>query len=82
MAECALIDGCKFFNDTLHDMPEIIREGYRSHFCRSESAKCARYLVAAACGRENVPATLGPQETERAAAILEANGHDIAEMTA
>jgi hypothetical protein len=63
-----------FFNEALHDAPEIVREGYRRQYCHSANPQCARFVVASIVGREHVPVDLSPVETTRAAKVMQEQG--------
>jgi len=71
MADCELLNGCLFFNDK---MPEDSGMGaiYKKKYCNGDNSNCARYLVAQKLGKENVPANLYPNMTEKAFQIIAA----------
>jgi hypothetical protein len=75
MSDCQFVTRCGFFTDALGEMPEIVREGYKSQFCHTDNAHCARYVVATTCGREHVPVDMGPHESTKAVKILQSQGH-------
>ena len=70
MADCELIEKCIFFNDKMAKMPSTA-EVYKKMYCRQDHANCARYMVFAAIGRENVPTDLFPNEQQRATSIIQ-----------
>jgi hypothetical protein len=72
MAVCEILPACIFFNDKMKDMPGT-STFFKIKFCQGDNAKCARHMVLAACGRENVPADLFPNQEERASKIIEAH---------
>lgn len=69
MAECELFDGCIFFDDKMNDMPAMA-EQYKDRFCRGDKETCARYVVFKELGRDNVPATLFPDQLDEAQHIV------------
>lgn len=71
MTNCALIEGCIFFNDKMANMPSMANM-YKQRYCRGDMELCARYQVFKAVGRENVPADLYPNESERVEAAVSA----------
>ena len=71
MKNCAIIDECPFFNDQLpkvHTAKE--REDLKKKFCGSGSKQCARFIVAAALGLEEVPGNLFPDDLFKVSVIL------------
>lgn len=68
MGVCELCDTCIFFNDKMPDMPDVA-EYLKDKFCRKNFEKCARYRIYREFGRENVPASLFPNEEEMVPAI-------------
>ena len=67
MSACEKMEKCPFFNGTLANMPSIATT-LKTKFCLADREGCARYLVASS-GRQ-VPATLFPNDVDRAKAIL------------
>jgi hypothetical protein len=71
MKNCAIIDECPFFNDQLPKMHTAKeREGMKKKFCGSGSKQCARFIVAAALGMEEVPGNLFPDDLFKVSVIL------------
>ena len=70
MADCELLKGCLFFNDKMSDQVGM-GAIYKKAYCLGDSSKCARFVVAKALGRENVPANLYPNMANRACQIIE-----------
>jgi hypothetical protein len=70
MPDCELLAGCAFFNDVMPNMPETA-DRMKVRFCRTEHRSCARFLVFEALGRAAVPATLFPNQSERALALID-----------
>lgn len=64
MAECQLIEKCVFFNDRMSGMPTTA-ESMKKRYCLGDNSMCARYMVFAALGRENVPPDLFPSNLEK-----------------
>lgn len=69
MADCECLSKCPFFNDKMKNMPAMAAT-YKRNYCQGEFAKCARYMVFKALGRDKVPADLFPNQGDRAKAIL------------
>jgi len=69
MADCELLEKCLFFHDKLKNMPSAA-DSMKRLYCRWNFAKCARYKVAIALGRREVPLDLFPGDTRRAENIL------------
>lgn len=69
MPTCELTEKCPFFNDKMANIPATAT-AYKKIFCENDSSRCARYMVCIAKGREHVPPSLFPNETERAKSIL------------
>ncbi len=68
--ECPNLAGCPFFNEILKNMPStdnILKKEY----CKKNYKECARYIVASAIGKENVPIDLYPNDKNRAERIIE-----------
>ncbi|MDD5131729.1 MAG: hypothetical protein PHH44_03630 [bacterium] len=70
MAVCEILPVCIFFNDKMKDMPGTA-SFFKSKFCQGDNHKCARHMVLIACGRENVPIDLFPNQEEKANKIIE-----------
>lgn len=71
MAECEYLPGCPFFNDKMKNMPAIADQ-FKKKYCLGENSTCARFVVLRALGREKVPATLFPNQMDKAQGILAA----------
>jgi hypothetical protein len=69
MSECVCLSGCLFFNDKMGDMP-VTAGMMKTRYCLGDNSQCARFMVFAVLGREAVPATLYPQQVEKARTIL------------
>jgi hypothetical protein len=67
--DCEIIETCIFFNDKMQDMPAMA-DIFKKNYCRGDNTECARYVVYAAIGRENVPQDLFPNQHARAKEIL------------
>jgi len=65
MADCKMTSECLFFNDKMANMPSTASMMKRK-YCRGDFTHCARYIVQAALGKENVPADLTPSQAEKA----------------
>lgn len=46
---------------------------YKKIYCEQDYANCGRYMIFKAIGRENVPADLFPNQSDRAKAIIAAH---------
>lgn len=66
---CELKETCIFFNDKMQHMPSMATM-YKERYCEKDFGGCARYVVFAAVGRENVPKDLYPNEIDRTASII------------
>lgn len=69
MADCELKQGCIFFNDRMADMPAMASL-MKQTYCTRDPDRCARHMVATACGRSSVPTDLYPNQTTEAEAII------------
>ena len=69
MAECEFLSICLYFNDKLKNMPTA-SDMVKRMYCLWHFEDCARYKVAKAIGRENVPPDLFPPDIEEAKAML------------
>lgn len=67
--DCPNINSCPFFNDRLKDMPSMSNI-YKRNYCKKEYEKCARFKVANAIGKENVPLDLFPNQEEKSKKII------------
>lgn len=70
MADCENLPGCPFFNDAIPNMP-ITEQHLKTTYCTDQPHMCARYIVAKALGKEQVPLDLFPDELTRAQRIIE-----------
>lgn len=68
---CPNIEGCIYFNDREKSMPAM-SELYKQRYCLDDYHTCARYQVARAIGKENVPRDLHPNERDRAQVLVHA----------
>ena len=69
MSDCDLLRTCIFFNDKMADMPSTA-EVFKLNYCRGDNARCARYMVFTARGREQVPPDLFPGQVEIARKVI------------
>ena len=72
MADCELIKGCSFFNDELGNKPDSVEE-LKEKYCKTNNLNCARYMVANAIGKENMPSDLSPDEKVKAYMVIAEN---------
>jgi hypothetical protein len=72
MAVCEILPKCIFFNEKMKNMPGTTAF-FKVKFCQGDNTHCARHMVLTACGRENVPADLFPNQEERAGKVIEAH---------
>ena len=72
MADCECLGGCPFFNDRMQNMPGLSNV-YKRNYCRTDSSKCARFVVFKALGKEAVPGDLFPNQIEEAQAFIQKN---------
>ena len=73
MADCEYLARCPFFNDRMAGMPALASLVKQS-LCKSDSEKCARYIVCRARGRAAVPSDLFPDDVGRAMSIVQEAG--------
>lgn len=69
MSSCSLLEKCIFFRDKM-PIESPVGAMYKRKYCQGQHAICARYKVAQAIGRENVPTDLYPNMFERAEKII------------
>ncbi|HEY3375657.1 MAG TPA: hypothetical protein VGK02_11455 [Candidatus Aquicultor sp.] len=72
MAGCEFIEKCIFFHDQMDVMPSAAYI-FKQVYCKGDNIGCARYIVAAALGREKVPRDLFPNMSEHAREIIAAS---------
>lgn len=80
MADCECLPKCPFFHDQMEDMPAV-SSMIKRQYCqdaRTAYSRCARHKIFEKYGRESVPVDLFPVDLDRAHAILEADGEDVA----
>jgi hypothetical protein len=76
--ECALTEGCIFFNDKMASMPSMANM-YKQRYCHEDFEACARFRVLEVVGRENVPKDLYPNDVDKVdAAIAQAQAGETA----
>jgi hypothetical protein len=76
MRICREEDTCPYLTETLANSPAWVAEGYKAQFCREDSSRCARLVVAGQLGAGSVPASLGPHESMKAVELMAAAGQD------
>lgn len=69
MADCPSTALCPFFNDKMASTPSVARI-FKKKYCAGDFETCARKVVAAKVGRENVPGDLFPNQADRASKFL------------
>lgn len=69
MPNCDLISTCIFFNDNMADMPSTA-EIFKNIYCKGDPDHCARMMVVKGLGREKVPSSLFPNQTDEALEII------------
>ncbi|MFX0069495.1 MAG: hypothetical protein ACFFAO_00175 [Candidatus Hermodarchaeota archaeon] len=69
MVECELIEECPFFTDKLKNMPATTNL-FKEKYCKTDSSKCARYIVIHSLGKSEVPSDLFPNQLERANGLI------------
>jgi len=70
MSDCECLAGCVFFNDKMIVELPVVADAMKRRLCRGDCQQCARFQVMKGIGRENVPADLIPNQTERVAEIV------------
>ena len=69
MADCECLEGCPFFNDRMENMPGLSKI-YKRNYCKTDSSKCARYVVFKTLGKPAVPGDLFPNQIEVAEELI------------
>ncbi|NCB30056.1 MAG: hypothetical protein EOM66_01450 [Clostridia bacterium] len=67
--QCEKLEKCPFYQQKM-PMDSGLGAIYRQNYCESNKEKCARYLVAAKLGAQNVPVDLYPNMQLRAEEII------------
>ena len=70
MADCECLEGCPFFNDRMESMPSLSNI-YKKKYCKTDSSRCARYMVFKALGKPAVPVDLFPNQIDIAQALIQ-----------
>lgn len=70
---CEFTATCPFFNDRTNVRASTAAL-FKAKYCKDQYTECARYLVATAHGRENVPPDLGPADRLEALRIMRYSG--------
>jgi hypothetical protein len=73
MGECEFIEKCPFFSGKLADKPVEVEE-LKDKYCRNNNLTCARYMIANAVGKENMPPDLYPHEKAVAYTVIAEKG--------
>lgn len=63
---CPSLAGCPFFNGR---MPAV-EAAQKNQFCLGDNSSCARFMVAKALGKDNVPSRLYPHQKEKAEELI------------
>ena len=71
MDRCDQIETCKFFQAAMTEMPTAA-EMMKKRCCHGDYQSCARKSVLERLGRDHVPASLAPNDHQRARNIVEA----------
>ncbi len=69
MPDCECLPKCPFFNDRMQNMPGMSAV-YKKRYCKTDSSKCARYIVFKKLGRDEVPSNLFPNQIEIAQSLI------------
>lgn len=65
MADCELLDQCRFFNGQTVEMPSTVT-ALKAKYCKGGSySNCTRYIISQEIGREKVPEDLFPNQHDR-----------------
>ncbi len=69
MPDCEYLQGCPFYQEI---MPKTLRktEELKKEYCYGDKNLCARYIVRNALGKEKVPVSLFPFQTDEAKKII------------
>jgi len=71
MADCDCLPGCPFFHDRMTNMPALSGM-MKKRYCLDDFMACARHQVKEALGKEKVPSTLYPSQSEMAQKVISA----------
>ena len=69
MGECSELQGCRFFNETMHQMPTV-GEMMKNRYCLGDFSACARYRTSKNLGSGSVPVDLAPNDHKRADKLI------------
>ena len=69
MANCECLQGCIFFNDQMENMPNMASR-IKQKYCLTDNSQCARYIVFKSKGKEAVPQTLFPHQTNKISELI------------
>jgi hypothetical protein len=73
MSDCVCLPKCLFFNDKMNEFPSTVNR-MKERYCLGDSTHCARFMVFKKLGRDKVPLTLYPHQTEKAQEIIDSGG--------
>jgi hypothetical protein len=68
--KCPFLDQCKFIQNNLEKMPELIQRS-KERYCTQPEAECARRQLYETCRAEVVPPLMLPEQTAWARQIME-----------
>jgi len=74
MTDCDLLVDCIFFHGKMKNMPRV-SETMKKLYCLWNYKQCARFRVASALSKKEVPDDLFPSDTIRAKIILAQHYH-------
>ena len=69
MAECPSLPTCPFFNEKM-PIESALGKIYKRKYCLGDNSTCARWMVAQALGKQNVPGDLYPNMREEAEKLI------------
>ena len=72
MAICTRLEKCPFYQGKM-SADEGLGAMYKKTYCECDNSKCARNMVATACGPDKVPLNLYPNMVSKAEKIIKEN---------
>lgn len=69
MPECAFMAKCPFFNNEM-GFVSAMADIYKQRYCKTDFARCARFVVREALGPGTCPTDLFPNQIERARELI------------
>lgn len=70
MSGCRFKKTCDAHKDSFKNFPEHFVKLIENHYCNGNETKCARYIVGKQLGRDKIPPTLKPNDTQKAKKLI------------